>query len=365
MTNLIPEKRVNKNGVVVTKHVRSTTSSVKSGTIPAPSASSPVRKKKVAKARTEPMLWDIYKTQSGASRELIDATDKYNPNLNYYFSVSDVEAYDVMAVVEPRNIIPLLASGIRNREDARAFLKENNLSHLLQDNRELAERSLERNIAAPDVLLMLGTFPDTDLDHPNYFDAMEANSVASLRAVRHYPSIPKMVLDGKIKLSDIKELGSLRIKAGGSGSAIIEQLQKMRNGEPRLTTKELGQVIDQAKRAIGSSGTSVNEAVRLADEYGAELVLELENPAMATQLSSALKGYASAPELLRWHDYFLSMNQLHGRFMRSVSAENLKAMFEAGVTPQSASKSLYENMSVQQIIGIQQGVEKSMSSGWL
>lgn len=364
--SLIPEKRVDRNGRLVTKHVRNTPVRPSQAFIPAPVATPAPKLKKVPVARTKPVLWDLYKSQCGADKELEAVSYSLTPHLiTYYFHASDVEAYSVMSRVAPENIIPLLACGIKTGDEAVAFLKSNNLEHLIKDNVSMAEQALAQNIPAQVFREFTHSYPEDTADNPSYFDAIAVFGVKTFRESGHYPRLPELVLSGKINSDDLKALGPKRIKAGRAGSAIVGQLEKINNGLSKMTSKELGEIIDKALEDGAGNPAIVNETVWLADRHGPELALKLKQPVLAAQLDQQLTSIqydqSGIEAILIWHDELR-----YGTLLGHVPHQQIKELFEAGVKPEDAAAGLTEKLSTQQIIGIHaNSVPKAVSGGWL
>lgn len=369
MPNLIPEKRLDRNGRLVTKHVKATPSATTpKASLPSPTVAPATKPKKTPAARTKQKVWDFYEYQTGADKELIKATKSYNQHLNYYFEASDVDAYEVMSVVAPRNIIPLLSTGIRKREDAKSFLEQKGLAHLIEDNASFAEKALSQNVPAQVAASMVKDFPDASADDPHYFDAMEAHGVKAYReAGSEYGKAicTQRVLDGTISLSDLKIVGASRMKAGGGGAAIMTQLGKINSGTANMTVEELAAVITHANSKPSQHSTMVNEAVWFADRHGAKLALELNDVVFAASFSNALihNGYTGPLEdIFKWHDELRD-----GEWIGHVEAKDLIAMFEAGVQPSDVIEGVKRGrMTPQQIIAVHaEGISPVVSSGWL
>jgi hypothetical protein len=308
----------------------------------------------------------VYKSQCGADKELVEASNSFAPDMNYYFEASDAEAYDVMSRVSPENVTPLLACGVRTGDEAVAFLKSKNLERLIEDNASFAEQALAYNIPAQVIKEFRASYPeDTVENNPSYFEAVEIFSVKGFGESRHIPRLPELVLKGRISSKDLRILGLKRFNAGGSGSIIVSQLQKINNGQSRITTEELAAVITKGIADGAGNSTIVNETVSLADHRGYEFVMGLEQPILASQLDNTLTAVqydqSSIEAILIWHDKLRS-----GTRLGHVPSHQVTELFEAGVKPEDAAEGLQEKMSVEQIIGVHvSGIPKAVSGGWL
>jgi len=361
--SLVPEKRVDRNGRLVTKHVRAARSQSPKASLPAPTAVPPKKSKKLPVARTKPRLWDVYKSQCGADPALIKASNSVVLDLNYYFEASDVEAYNVMACVSPANFIPLLACGIKTSEDAIAFLKSNNLERLIVDNAALAEQALERNLPAQSVKEMSQAFPQATIDDPTYFDAVEINGMKGYKEAS--VKIPKLILDGKINIDDLKTVGVAGVKAGGAYGVILRQLEKINSGTSTMDAEELSQIIKKVASSSASHPAFVNEAIRLADRRGVELAMRIEDTSSAERLDNSLLSREFSPskvsDILIWNDQVNS-----GVSLGYVPLDQLIELFEAGIQPKDAAEGLSQKLHAHQIIGIHRnGIQPAVSGGWL
>lgn len=363
---LIPEKRVDRNGRVVTKHVRPVAARSFQALIPSPAAAPAAKPKRLPVARTRPVLWDVYKSQCGADRELVDASSSFAPGLSYSFEASDAEVYEVMSRVSPENVTPLLACGIRTGDEAVAFLKSKSLERLIEDNAAFAEQALAYNIPAQIIKEFRASYPeDTADNNPSYFEAVEIFSLKGFRESRHIPRLTELVLKGRVSSEDLKTLGLKRVNAGGAGSTIVGQLQKINNGQSKMNAEELAAIITKATNDGAGNSTIINETVSLADHRGYEFVMKLEQPVLAAQLDKTLTAVqydqSSIEDIMLWHDKLR-----HGTNLGHVPSHQVTEMFEAGVQPEDAAAGLKEKLSTEQIIGIYvNGVPKAVSGGWL
>lgn len=365
MSHLVPEKRMDRNGKLVTKHVRSTPQKRSTGSIPPPGATTEAKPPRVPAARTKPVLWDMYKTYTGADNQLKIASLPYAPHSNYYFEASDVEAYAVMSRVSPPNAVPLLACGVRNGDDAEAFLRNNNLAHLIMDGSAMPEGALAANVPAQVALEFWSEMPNDYLDNPHYFEAMSVYSNKTLRKALVSPPLHERVFSGDISSSDISFLGARRITATKQSSVVVRQLERIHQGTAKLTIEDLSDLIDKAITDGNRNSVYVSEIVRLAEEYGTDFALNLKNALLAAQFSASLHqaGYdrSRMSEVLLWHD------ELRAELGASyIPHDNITTLFEAGIDAREAGAGMQANMTVQQIIGVHvNNIPRSVSGGWL
>jgi len=366
---LIPEVRVNKNGVPVTKHVKSGVKpSGTRTTLPAPSAPSPAPAKRLPKSRTTPKKWEWI--QWGSIRADHKLTFEINKavhgHMYYGFEASDVEAFEVMRTVDARNVIPLLAYGIRTEKEAVEFLESHGFSRLIIDNSEFATKVMNSGISAQAAIQMKNDLPDIDFNHPRYLDAMEANSYKSLRDLESNSGVAHGVLDGIINIKDIKVLGAGRTASGGwTSSEVLVELQLINAGTSTMTAEQLARLISKVNpRKIKSDPYSVNEAVRFARKYGIDSMLALRRVGnisiMVKRLSEYEEDDAEIGRIVVWGDQYQRLKK------QFIQPENMYSLYKAGIPVEEAVEHWEEGMTPAQLTAIRhEGINPSMSSGWL
>lgn len=362
---LRPEVRVNKNGVPVIKHVRSgePVSSDRTTSIPAPSAA-PAKVR--PKPSTAPKLWDYNKSSIRADWDIVQSVrDTFKARMNYTCQVSDAEAYDVMAVVAPRNLLPLLASGIRTRDQATKFLRSEGLEDYLIDNTALVEEAISRRVAARKIMLMDNDFPYIGMEHKFYFDAAEVNSIKALQELESGRGVTERVLNGTISASDIKKIGAVRIASAGGNSQVLEQLAMINAGNSSISVEQLAKIITKANpRTIQSDPYTVNQTVRAARLYGPEVIIALDNLDLlnrkAREISAIVDDPKEAGEMLVWADRIWQLS-------KSVpETADIVMLYRADISAEVAAEHFESGMTAQQIIALtQENIEPSLTSGWL
>lgn len=140
MSNLIREKRLDKNGVLTTKLVRAESKSASpKKSLPAPFALSPKVNlsdhqrgyleslEKERSHRVEPEEW---RDDADAALRSLCSGMKLPKKLK----CTDAEIMDVLGVVSEENVLPLMSAGVRSAKQAKKLLKANGLDRLLTDN---------------------------------------------------------------------------------------------------------------------------------------------------------------------------------------------------------------------------------------
>lgn len=367
--SLVPEVRVNKNGVPVTKHVRVdlTNPAGYKTKLPAPSVNPPTTSdKKHSKSLSKPKQWQINKGLVQAELSIMSAVRPLlAPYMYYKFECSDAEAFEVMKVVDARNVIPLLAAGIRTKEAAEAFLDSKGLRGLTMDNGDFVLKVMERGISPQAAIQMRSDLPDTPFTQPHYLDAMEAHGYKSLREAESGFAVTHRVLSGSISVVDLKILGAVRAASGGSNSQIMEELELIHSGQSNMDAETLLKVITKANpKNIKSDPFTVNTVVRQARVYGPDMVLNLRRVHSLSTQTQALSQFEEdnleVGKMLVWED---RMAALKGEYM---PPKLVAEFYKAGVSFEDAAKHYEEGMTLNQFLGINEsGISPSVSGGWL
>lgn len=365
MIELTPVKRVDKNGVLTTKHVRADVQKKSPVSVPAPAIGSPKTKYvPAAKASTVQKRWRVNKDKWGACDEELKflCTERFTASQTY--ECSEAEAYDVMSAVAPENALPLLAVGIRSADIARQFLAETGVDRLKVDGTALTDQAIARGFPAREFIDFAGKY-SAYTDREAFLDAAECWANPELRdtdTVRSNTSTPflkplcEMILDDHIAWSDIKKIGIRTVAQRSRGAdRLADHLVRLHDGTSGF--KSAGEISEVLK----GNGSSVD--LDIADCYGIEgyRVIDQKLRAKAINMKEALRERDFSPvEKLRIFEYGLKLGG------PQPAPKSIIALYEAGITAEKAYEGLSNKLAVNQIIGLDSGeVSPSISSGYL
>lgn len=356
---------MDRNGKLVTRHVRPAAAEKPSTALPAPAASqsSGVTVRSSA-ARMKPRKWAVDRWfLNMADTSLLFLSSSYVSSHTYSFVCTDVEAYDVMSVVTPPNAVPILATGARNAEEAVGYLRENNLGHLIQDNSDFEREVLERNLSAEKLVRGYVTLPADAFTSEYFMDALEATTMSSLDNKTGWQnSVVRKVLQGKIDLADIKTIGVTQVTSLSLSE--MENLEAMKSGELGFDAAAYRDLVARTNVKKNADRYTASAVINLAKTYGADEILTLRDPAAAVQLNNYLMartGYPKEriPSALLWADELVALTKF------PVNVNDLIKLQDAGVSVQRAAAGYADDLTAQQIIGMYNGIEPSVSEGWL
>lgn len=358
---LIPEKRPDKNGRLVTRHVRTDTAAPLSNKkLPAPVLGS--GRKEAPQAKTVKNQHRDIRVRF-ADEKLMDICRRKlwvrNP---IRFTATDAEVYDVFSAVgDGNNALLLLAAGVRSGGEARDLLSKHGLPELHTDNTDLVEELIRRGVPAVPALQAAAEFSYATKDDPHYCDAVEAYGVRALRETSGsgFQSIPNLILNGDINLSDVRTVGASRIAAAAKSINVVYQLERIANGVSPYDAATLRKLLEHAAK---DELSVVYDPIRMADQYGADFVLSLKGFRFSVQLQAEFRdtGYNidEQKQILVLDDEIRAGGQY-------ATFPELCALHDAGVPADAVIDELSKDIEVQQIIAIHEGIEPSMSSGWL
>lgn len=378
MSNLIPEKRVNKNGIAVTKHVRVSPAAQK----PKPSIPTPVISGTGRKSAAKPKL---SKKQTEEKHNLID-TSKFNtdselaaavasrygkPRTADYpvFTCSDAEIYEVTSVVGLDNAGMLLGAGLRSKSDTEAFLRSVGMERLAGDYSDMTTEALERGVPAIEVFKMYGKYFTGDgekLDYSLVLDTAEANAHKGLREASVNPSIPARIAGEGISMDDLRTVGPTRfVKTMDSSGFLLKQLTEMKSGFLQYSAEEMKETIVRFTDTKGSvNKASVRAALAISREFGHSYATTIDNPQIAAAMQEVFK--EETAENRRAAIEYADALSDGVKSKWSLNTGIVTLLFHEGIAPQRAADHLNNGTPVNQIIAIEKNnITPSISGGWL
>lgn len=375
MTNLTPEKRLDKNGVLTTKHVRSEPkATAKKSSIPAPRAS--MKDTASSSASQTQKRWRVSTKHWSGDKELeLVCKEHFQPSQTY--ECSEADAYGVASAVSPEDVLPLLAMGIRSGEDAERFLQQVGLDRLIKDNSKMATEAVSRGIPARD-FLKFASENRHSTSRSTFMDAAEVDANTTMRKIdlqrtdfTSLPSISSMVLIGWIRASDLKELGEdIAIRHGAkfepsrrTRDLIWNQLHLFK--QKKLAYKSVSDmrqvIIDTQDHHMGN----VKDSLICAGLYGLEGATG-GAPGWIHE-GQRLDGVVidrSIPERRKVYDYAVNLRK--SGVPRNVYPEEMIQFSDAQVPFNVVIEGLNEGLTAPQIVALNQGdVAPSISKGWL
>lgn len=357
MSKLVPEKRVDKNGILTTKHVKATSEKdVFKGAVPTPTLGATItHKRKLTDGQTSPARRVFVGSQHFVDPRLNAALGKNGWGTWREFDISDEGMYSVWGVTDSGTGLALMNAGYQTAESASQFLKDNDLDDLLEKHAPFCDEALARRISPESYLEALAFFPylgETERD----MDALEAFSYSSIRSTTIYND----VYHGETRLEDVKAIGITRIAKARASSVIRDALKKLASGTTNYTLDDVKVLIDKHPNHVHN----LYNSLELADRYGVEFALSINKP--DTQIADYLEGKGTERDrlldIVRYNDQILQYQSDNSVYAKPPEYDYVVKAYDANLGISGVAEGQY---TTQQLEAIIDGVEKSVSGGWL
>ena len=367
--NLIPEKRLDKTGKLVTRHVRaSAPAAAVSTSIPAPmSAHTATPKAEAAgklKLRPKQLQQKLYREDSSQLFLSPQMRDEDHGRRYLYntlrFSANDVETLSVLAVAYDSDAMKMLDEGVRTTEEALAYMSRIGMTPPY-DRSEIVQEALRRNISVANYreFFRSANLPYTKMNSPYIVDAMELYSSASLRD--NYHAASHDILDGKVRFQDIKYLGFSKLKPYHRLAASIEALRAVNEPDAKFTIDDVKKVLDHYHGT--GSGNDYRVTLDYLIYFGPEFVESVNKHA----LRDINKKYSN----IRDNDVRRERTAYHlalqgGERWAHFNTQDVAELQKSGVDPVRAGDLIRGGMDVRTAINtITEELPPSLGEGWL
>lgn len=363
MTNLVPEKRMDRNGVMVTRHVRASKPKTPLE-LPAPTASGT----RLTVDQTE--QWELQLVRHGlhVRKEIYEAIQTPKGGL-IRVKTNDVDAYAMLSILSPEDTIALIERGIKTVEDARAFLKKHYIQDIEIDREEVTAECIRRGIPARDYLNLCTSSITRNANPTDVIDAAEAFGMEPLaNKINFYHD----VMSGDIKVEDIREIGPELIASHSHPDDIRYMLRDIKQGRSRLDASQIKTLLER----YGDDEDVFSKSVDVAGEFGIKKLSEITNmeaaSSMTLHLGTKYKNNAKQKfARVRHYEQMAIACDESKAAGNSISWRSLPyslstEMFDAGIDPKTAVECALNNMSAAQYLAVRDhGVAPSISGGWL
>lgn len=368
------EKRLDKNGRWVTRHVKYGENPVAGKKIPAVQLAEIPSKKKPFKPTEKQLKQTFYAidyAQYSADPQLAKALGIHQEDTMgmHRFAANEVIVYDVLSTTSADNAIAIMGTGIRTQEEAQEKLRSLGLEHLIVDNSSLVDELLRRKISPIYYTETVAKNRAEGVSEKHIADAAEAHSVAAIRQWHNqFPPIADRILFDAISYDDIKTIGIGRLKKScPTGFEAINALNTMHRGKARYDAEQLRDLINHTQ-GLAVSERESGYAYKMADDFGTDFVIGLKHFSDSADLYKRIHTAASKPDQMqKIVEYFDEMVESgSANTARRVPPVDILSLHEAGIPPEESIRGVEDGMTAQQIIAVHnEGISPSVSSGWL
>jgi hypothetical protein len=299
---------------------------------------------------------------------------------DYYWNGTELEAFEVISTVSPDNAIPLLAHGVRSARQAREFLSEAGLIHLIEDNSLVVNTALLTGASLDELLDKFSNRRTMFGDSPMMFaDGVAASQERWLE--RRVPgsgdvTLRQMIDDDLIDLEHVKFIGAERFRSAlDTDGLLLSEMQLMHLGTASYSHEDVDEWIDKFYLVDKQSQSHTKRVIyTLGNRHGSDYVSGLQNEIVSlfgTYEFSRLGtrwGYTPGREL-----EFISFGgsaqaAIYNSGVEGVSFsdDEYKLLFESGVAPDKITSGLKSGLTPAQIVAVKKhGIQPSISDGWI
>lgn len=370
-SNLIPQKRMDKTGKLVTRHVRAGAPKPASGSsLPAPKMAVPNGKKVTAKKplakQSEVKLRMGSRSNHSPDPSLYAALGADPKNLwdLTTISASDVQMYDMFSILRTDDAVLLMDHKITSPDDAVELLEKNGLSHLLIDRRDLMTEAQNRRIDAWNFMEAQHKFGVDDLacDPEVLLGAVRLDDSISLprwETGGKEDSYAHHVMRGDISYDDVMTLGISSLS--GAARFIPEQLCGYLKDIHTGRASYDAELLRHLGQKSGYSRPVLEQALGMVSEYGADFMSKV------TYLDSAIAindQYRGRPTKLRAE--LIQYAQEMELKIANIGYADMVKLFDNDIPVEDAKVMVSQGMDADRIIAVsKEGITKSVASGWL
>lgn len=261
---LVPEVRPDKDGKLVTRHVKSGASVSPAGKpIPSPALTPDARQRK--RRAFKPSAEQLMDCRYGAPINNFEEDENWGnhvilppaPELEaipftreqqeafqgsyYRFTANEVEYYSVLSAVRPFDALNLLHRGIRSADEAKAFLAEHGLDHLAGDYSHYTEELMRLRIRSNMALVYMNDIIDADADPQlaaEWVKLCDQKSIIDKAMV-----IKDEMLSGQVTANEMKSVGIRNLLPDIKG--VAESLIHLKHDEnPQFTVEDIAAIME-------------------------------------------------------------------------------------------------------------------------
>ena len=355
---------MDRNGKLVTRHVRASSNLVTKMAMPAPAVHVPSSRFGI------PRSFAMSRFAHESSMLIHPAANM--GRMHFEFEACDHEVYDVMSVVSNGNAFVLLELGIRSSDEALSYLRTMDAEELIQDNSSLVQEMVDRGIPADKFARAYENIRPSMKAASKYIaDGIELITNDVMRQSSSIESVTDDVLDGRIKLGDLKSLGYPRI---------YDRIYFLRGPLMRYAAEEATFSLDEMRSVLqrtemeNITGAKFGNAVELFEKLGADNFSKLKD------IESLIVCYKDSSTNARERHEEMDRAFYQAQLMEGLDDPDsprpatywalkfpaeTNQLRQAGIPVEEAITHMKNGYSAQETIGILSGIESSISGGWL
>jgi len=321
---------------------------------------------------------ETYARDLQSGNGLLDAlakrTSRGGRKAEFEFAATPYNFCEVLCVASPETAVALLDAGITTADDAVAFLEEQGLDDLVEDNHDAAEAALRCAAMPSEVLDRFQHSPLSFYEDPEGFGEKLGEDL--LRKLRRNKTVWAAVQERRIDLRDILQIGISRfLDVEDDEGTLSGLLASLKSGtDPAVRAEDISGWIEQ----FGIGPATPNEvktgvyrlAVRHGADFAAQIPRDVRTMRLADGLSRAADGERRGPDVERRLILFgaqvLAGTSRAAGLSALPNAQDLMGLVDAGITAAQAAEGYLRGMSAAQMVEVHRdGTVPGVPGDWI
>ena len=381
MSNLIPEQRLDRNGRLVTKHVRVSAQQAAGRSILPPPSAGTTKTTKAAQKAYKPLSRQLerqyrsYRLSSSPADDPLSTQkererNRYN-GAHTSFEASDLEMYDVLsATTSTGNALAIMAEGdVRTAKEARSYLKKRKAHELIADRSELMTAAFERGISADAFIEGSEVLTVSEAESPYVLDIVEFKNSALNHSFNAF--MLDEIVNGNVAFSDLKHIGFTRLKTNSRAYGLTGLLTKLHRGEADYTIDDIKAFVI---RTEGKTNYEIfANAANFAERFGFDLlnderdfrIVHKESDHFLNPVSSFRRNHDDEDKAYTYQRIAYAVHVMRGVASNQFTGFSTE-FFEAGIPVEVAVDVVNGGGGLREAIAIHEGgIQSSVAGGWL
>ena len=313
-----------------------------------------------------------------SGNSLLDAlgkrTSRGGRKAEFEFTATPYSFCEVLCVASPETAVALLDAGITTADEALAFLEQQGLDDLIEDNHDAAEAALRCAAMPSEVLERFQHSPLTFYEDPEGFGEKLGEDL--LGKLRRNKTVWAAVQERRIALRDILQIGISRfLDAEDDEGTLCGLLASLKSGEDQpVRAEDISGWIEH----FGIGPATPNEvktgfyrlAARHGSEFAAQIAWDARTMRLANGLSHASAGERRGLDVERRLILFGAQVLAGASRVAGTSAlpneHDLMRLVDAGITAAQAAEGYLRGMSAAQMIALhREGTVPGVPDDWI
>jgi hypothetical protein len=309
---------------------------------------------------------------------LLDAlakrTSRGGRKAEFEFTATPYNFCEVLCVASPETAVALLDAGITTADEAVAFLEEQGLDDLIEDNCDAAEAALRCAAMPSEVLERFQHSPLSFYEDPEGFGEKLGEDL--LGKLRRNKTVWAAVQERRIDLRDILQIGISRfLDAEDEEGTLCGLLAGLKSGEGQpVRAEDLSGWIERFGIGPATPNEVKTGVYRLAVRHGGDFAAQIPRDARTMRLANSLSGAAADQRrgldaerrLILFGAQVLAGASRATGLSALPNGHDLMRLLDAGITAAQAGEGYVRGMSAAEMIAVRRnGTVPGITDDWI